>query len=229
MKTFTNTAKGLALYVVLFFALWTIRATILIPIDKSFSSPALAQIFADTVRVLIWIVPVFVYLTWADNSNPVEYLRLNSFGNKKAVIRSSIIVFFYFAIILLVDLARAGHPFKVTFSSLLLSNSWLKTILMITVAPIAEEILFRGFLLQKFQTFLGKWQANLVTSFLFVAIHYPHWIYTEKAPLEILTLSLSIFILSILLGYLMQKTETLLPSIIVHMLNNLISFYVHVG
>lgn len=144
-------------------------------------------------------------------------------------LQTIIIALLYFAIILSVDFAKAGFPSKGAFSPFLLSNSWLKTILVITVAPIAEEILFRGFLLQKFQTFLGNWKANLVTSSLFVAIHFPNWIYTGKASSEILALSVSVFALSILLGYLLLRTETLLPSIFVHMLNNIISFYVRFG
>ena len=224
MKKFWNTGQGLTIYVALFFITWTIRATVLFPIDKHISSPELGQIYSDTLRVAIWVIPVFIYITLIDKTNPTEYLRLNTFGNKQGVKHSSIIAFFYFVIILLVDFFRAGFPSKVAFLPHLFSNSWLKTILMVTLGPIAEEILFRGFLLQKIQVIIGSWKANIATSFLFVAIHFPNWIYTGKASLEILTLSLSIFALSVLLGYLMQKSESLLPSIIVHMLNNAISF-----
>lgn len=221
-----NMTKGLGIFVILFFVAWTIRATLLFPIDQTFSSPALGQIYADMLRILIWVIPVIVYIASIDKKSPVEYLRLNTFGNKRAVFQSSIVVLFYFVIILFVDFVKAGFSSHLIFAPSLLSNSWLKTILVISVAPIAEEIMFRGFLLQKIQAFWENWKANLVTSTLFAAIHFPNWIYTGKAPFEILTLSVGIFTLSILLGYLMQKTETILPSIVVHMVNNIISFYV---
>tara|TARA_Y100000768_G_scaffold367879_1_gene331358 strand:- start:35 stop:835 length:801 start_codon:yes stop_codon:yes gene_type:complete len=76
-------------------------------------------------------------------------------------------------------------------------------------APIGEEILFRGFL----QQFLEKhWKdttkAILVTSLIFSAIHFnPYWF-------------IQIYLLGIMLGFLTWKTNSVIPSIILHGLNN---------
>src|SRR5215212_7865165 len=103
-----KTAKGLAIYVLLFFALWTIRATILFPIDQSISSPALGQIYADTLRIILWVVPVFLYVARIDKTNAVEFLRLNTVGSTKAIFQASIVTLLYFVIILFIDSVRAG-------------------------------------------------------------------------------------------------------------------------
>ena len=229
MQTTTNTAQRLVIYIFLFFVAWTIRATVLFPIDQSISSPEWRQVYADVLRVLLWVVPAVAYIALVDKKRPVEYLRLNTLGRKKAVLQLSIIVLLYFGLILFISFAQAGFPSRITFSPFLLSNSWLKTLLVILVGPVSEEILYRGFFLQKIQTLTGNWTANLMTSLLFVGIHLPNWIYTGEVPLEILSMSLSIFVLSLLLGSLMQKTDSLWPSILVHILNNMISFYISFG
>ena len=80
---------------------------------------------------------------------------------------------------------------------------------VVIIAPIGEEILFRGFL----QRFLEKhWKditkAVLVTSLFFALIHFnPYW-------------TIQIYILGIFLGYLSWKTKSVIPSILLHGLNN---------
>jgi membrane protease YdiL (CAAX protease family) len=217
-------ANRLLLYVAVFFIAWTIRATVLFPIDKNISSPALGQLYADVLRILIWVLPALAYLAWVDKKRPIEYLLLNTVGRAKDVFPSAFVVTIYFALILIVESVLANHPLKITITPL--SNSWLKTVLVLTIAPIAEEILYRGFLLQKFQAIFGNSRSNLITSLLFVAIHWPNWLYTGKSFVEIGTLSVQIFILSLLLGNLVQRTSSLWPSILTHMLNNMISFFV---
>ncbi len=80
---------------------------------------------------------------------------------------------------------------------------------VVVIAPIGEEILFRGFL----QRFLEKhWKditkAILVTSLFFALIHFnPYW-------------TIQIYILGVFLGYLSWKTKSVIPSILLHGLNN---------
>ena len=77
------------------------------------------------------------------------------------------------------------------------------------IAPIGEELLFRGFL----QQFLEQhWKditrAVLVTSLLFAMIHFnPFW-------------TIQIYMLGIILGFLSWKTQSIIPSIILHSMNN---------
>ena len=205
------------------------RATVLFPIDQHISSPVWGQLYADAVRLLIWVLPVWIYLKLVDKTEPATYLRLNTFGDTGQLLRSSLIVGLYFVIILYIDFARAGFPAQVVFSPFLLSNSWVKTILVISVSPLAEEILFRGFFLRKLEVELEQWQANLWTSILFVSTHMPNWLYTGKSSPEILILAVGVFAVSLLLGYVVQSTQSLWPGIIVHMLNNVIAFYVRFG
>ena len=77
------------------------------------------------------------------------------------------------------------------------------------IAPLGEELLFRGFL----QQFLEKhWQditrAILITALFFATIHMnPYWF-------------LQIYLLGILLGFLSWKTGSVFPPLILHGMNN---------
>lgn len=93
-----------------------------------------------------------------------------------------------------------------------LSGFLLLFIAVVIIAPLGEELLFRGF----FQKILeDNWKdvtrAVLVTAVIFSFIHMnPFWF-------------AQIYILGILLGFLAWKTNSIIPSLILHSLNNLIA------
>ena len=80
---------------------------------------------------------------------------------------------------------------------------------VVIVAPIGEEIVFRGFL----QKFLEEYwkditRAVLVTSLFFAMIHFnPFW-------------TIQIYLLGVILGFLAWKTKSVIPSILLHIVNN---------
>ena len=80
---------------------------------------------------------------------------------------------------------------------------------VVIIAPIGEEIVFRGFL----QRFLERYwkdvtRAVLVTSLFFAMIHFnPFW-------------TIQIYLLGVILGFLAWKTKSVIPSIILHIINN---------
>ena len=84
---------------------------------------------------------------------------------------------------------------------------------VVIVAPIGEEIVFRGFL-QKFLEDYWKdiTRAVLVTSLFFAMIHFnPFW-------------TIQIYLLGIVLGFLSWKTKSVFPSILLHSINNGVAY-----
>lgn len=81
------------------------------------------------------------------------------------------------------------------------------------IAPMIEEILFRGFLQPALKNHLGGRYAIVVTASLFAAVHMDIFAF------------LQIFILGMLLGYLYEKTQTLAASIFVHILHNSLTLF----
>ena len=84
---------------------------------------------------------------------------------------------------------------------------------LVVIAPIAEEILFRGYLLGKLRKHIPTWIAILVTSILFGVIHLA-W-----------NVGVDVFALSIVLCVLRIKTGRLWPAMLLHMMKNGIAFY----
>lgn len=89
----------------------------------------------------------------------------------------------------------------------------LAFVTLIIIAPVSEEILFRGFLLGKLRKHVPIWVAILITSLLFGLVHF-QW-----------DVSVDVFALSIVLCLLRVGTGRLWPSILLHMLKNGIAFY----
>jgi len=85
---------------------------------------------------------------------------------------------------------------------------------LVVVAPVAEEIIFRGYLYGKLKKYVPIWAAILATSVLFGAIHGA-W-----------NLAVDTFSLSVVLCLLREYTGSLWASILLHMLKNSIAFFI---
>ncbi len=85
---------------------------------------------------------------------------------------------------------------------------------LVVIAPIAEEILFRGYLFGKLKKFVPIWIAILVTSLLFGAVHGA-W-----------NVAVDTFALSVVMCLLRISTGSLWAPILLHMTKNSIAFYI---
>ena len=85
----------------------------------------------------------------------------------------------------------------------------LLVLAIVVIAPIGEELLFRGFLQQILeQNWNDITRSILVTALVFAVIHMNvYWF-------------IQIYFLGILLGFLAWKTKSVIPSLILHSVNN---------
>jgi len=87
--------------------------------------------------------------------------------------------------------------------------------LLIAIQPIAEEIFFRGFLLEKIDSLAGKPMAILTTALLFGLAHMSYGkVYPVIMPM----------IMGLILGFVVIKTKSLYSAIIAHVIFNLTAF-----
>ncbi|CAN5606923.1 hypothetical protein BH10CHL1_BH10CHL1_03440 [soil metagenome] len=162
------------------------------------------------LRLLIWVVPVFVYLHKIDRIDPITYLKLRHNWQRGLLVGLA-----FTAINGLLSLARFGMPHPTLQS--LTWNSLLSTSFMIGVI---EEIPYRGFMLQKFQERVPFWVANLITSLLFVSIHMPGWIALHLLRVETVTF---VFLFSLVMGVVFRYSQSLWSVIVAHSLNDFLA------
>lgn len=85
---------------------------------------------------------------------------------------------------------------------------WLGMLItVVVVAPVVEEILFRGYLFTALSKSLPMWAAQFVTAALFGLVH--GWDY-----------AVPVGVLSLFFGYLRQRYGSLFPSILAHAVHN---------
>ena len=84
---------------------------------------------------------------------------------------------------------------------------------LVIVAPFAEEVIFRGYLFGKLRRVASTLVAALLASLTFAVAHM-QW-----------NVGLDVFALSLVLCLLRVGTDSLWPSILLHMLKNMMAFY----
>lgn len=89
---------------------------------------------------------------------------------------------------------------------------WIPWLLIYVLSNGAmEELLFRGLFLQKLEPFFGKLLSNILIAFVFTSLH-SFANYTSEMTIFIAVVTL----LAILWGFIMQKTNSVLASILFH-------------
>ena len=198
-------------YVFVFHILWIGWAYLIYPWLNTLGSATMQYALVNlSLRVLIWLVPVFMYLRWIDQVDPFTYLKL-----KHNWQRGLLVGLVFTGINLLLLLARFGAPHPSLQA--ITPNSILNTSILI---GIIEEIPYRGFMLQKFHERFPFWLANLITSLLFVCIHLPGWIALHLLRADT---TITIFLFSLLMGLIFHASKSLWSVISAHSLNDFLS------
>jgi hypothetical protein len=207
--------RAFVLFVVLFFVVWSLRATVFYFIDQGISSDVWLGVYSQLMKVILWAVPVCLYIRYIDKASIREALKL---GNPKGKWRS---IFAWLAAFTAVMLFSASVQKGVLPHAP--TNGWLVLLLANIVSPVCEEIMFRGFILNKLMDRTSFWKANLITSFLFVAIHIPFWLYARGLTGEVAFDLGGVMVVSLILGYFFKKFDSLTPPILAHVINNMIA------
>lgn len=84
---------------------------------------------------------------------------------------------------------------------------------LVVIAPVAEEVLFRGYLYGKLRRRVPIWVCIVATSALFALVH-GQW-----------NVAVDTFVLSVFLCGLREITGSIWSGILVHMIKNMIAFY----
>ncbi len=176
--------------------------------------------FALVIFFMILVPIIWYFLVNKFNLKKIfQSLMLKRKDLDKSLVLAGLAAGLMFFIIFLMEfvLIQAGLEGEDLGNAQDIANLFSPVTMFILVAfqPIPEEIFFRGFLLEKFDSLWGKHFAVVITAVLFGVAHLS---YQKFVP------ALLIIFIGIILGYLVFKTRNLYSAIFAHILFNVSSF-----
>lgn len=97
---------------------------------------------------------------------------------------------------------------------------WIVTIPAMIFSPIGEEFLYRGYIQQSFSKEWGSKIGQIVQASAFAVVHLAHYGLIPFQPLLILVWLPSMFLIAWIFGWIVQKSESIWPSVIAHVIFN---------
>ena len=215
-RKLTNTKIGI--YLLLFFAVWSVRELAIQPVYLSRLSVVASEIIGEIIKLLVWTLPAILLIKHYKNDMSIGLKEM--FTTKPKWFKDAPILLLVFIPIL---------QALVTHGTIAIDPNFNPTRLVGTVifVGITEALVFRGFLLNTFLKRLEMKRAIALNEVLFVLIHYPIWIY-QGLELSVFPISsLSVFIFGVLFSYSFIKTRNIFVPITLHMITNLLIMLLH--
>lgn len=211
------------LFVLSFFALWSaawLLHTFLVQLVHLWSS---GQIGRDTIywllmKILVWVVWPMIFFRGRIQQQK-HFLGLAKAYVKRGI-RWGLVAAVIWASLSLLAMPLFGQHVA-------WPNVWWIAGYAAVVTPFFEEILFRGYVLTGLQsTGVDGRPANVITSLLFVLIHFLGWGFQGVFLHNIhSTIWISIFMLSMVLGFIRIHSKSLWSSVILHTVNNALAAF----
>jgi hypothetical protein len=169
------------------------------------------------------VIPAGLYVFYLEKQNPFTTLKITTPINWRGMGIGLAASVLYFVVVFMIEKLYYGR----TLAPLLHASAsvWLVTLAQVFFSPISEEILFRGFVLPQLMDRMPFWKANNIQAILFTVTHWPNWVWVNGFQTWIIVTSVSIFIFALFLGWLLRRTNSVWPPIVVHIINNFLSSF----
>lgn len=205
-------SQSLKRYWQIFFALFIAAFALFLDLLVNIPSNTIAGLFLDMLVSTSIIVSLIILLTKVSG---------NSFGSiflKKGKIKMGVIVgvvgFLIFAVasVPLSESLFGGQ--NLSFARVV---SWLPWIIPIVfLNGVREELLYRGLFLKKYEVALGSKTSNFLQAIIFSLSHSVAGVGVNAYTPFIWALVVFTFVLGLVWGYLMQRTDSIIGSVLFH-------------
>ena len=220
----TVSGRRIVVFVGSFFALWTGAWLVNLAVAEwwRLSSDSLRSLaYWAVAKFLVWMV--FPVLYWGGRQSLTRsgLARQAAFiGLRRGTVKRGLRVGFVATVIWLALSLAAAVPGGVRIAQVGLVSAY--TFLL---TPVFEEVLFRGYLQSALVVHgIRFWVVNLAGAGLFLLVHCLGWAFQGVLGDNLLsTYPLSIVLVSLVLGYVRHRADSLLASILLHMGNNAFS------
>ncbi|MCE9658412.1 MAG: CPBP family intramembrane metalloprotease [Burkholderiales bacterium] len=213
-------AAPLSVFVAVFLALWSLRATVFFTVDEQIASPVWRAAYADLLKLVVWVLPAAVFVARLRKASPARYLGISVAPGPRVW---SLCLLVTASFLMLVAIAETSLGGKSISAVGLRSLPAALLLLQFVLSPLLEEILFRGLLMKELLVLLPAWLASGVNSLLFVAVHLPYWLYHGGATQAMAANAIGVFLFSLLACWLFARSASIWPPVVAHIANNLLS------
>jgi membrane protease YdiL (CAAX protease family) len=191
-----------------FIASLAIFFDLLINISSGTKNGLLSDILVST---LIIVGTITLFTKVSGNSLSSIFIKK---GNLKSGLVFGLCGFLFFA---LTSIPAAQHLFQGKDLSLNKVFAWLPWIVPIVfLNGVREETLYRGLFLKKFESKLGPKTSNLIQAIFFALSHSVAGVGFSSYTTYVWILVTITFSLGLIWGYMMQRTDSLLGSVVFH-------------
>ncbi len=202
MKRFVDTVVNISLFAILFIAMQLV-AVVAVRVLPVGDNSELVRLVAYTISMLLTLVVVKWYMR---KSGVERVVMRKASGLNPIVILSGVVILISLSVLLspLNELLPAD--------SREFGDSTWTLIMVVAVAPIFEEILFRGMLYNLLRVTCPPFVAVLISSILFGVIHLEPTVIVEGV------------LVGLLFSYVYLRTKSILAPITLHVCNNIVAY-----
>jgi membrane protease YdiL (CAAX protease family) len=196
----------------IFFAFFIASLAIFFDFLVNIDSDTKNSLLLDMLISTLIIVGTIIVVTWISGGTLASiYLKK---GNLKVGMIIGLLGFFFLAFTSLFVAEALFQAQNLTVNRIVAWLPWICPIVLLN--GIREELLYRGLFLKKFEAKLGSKASNLLQAMIFSLSHSVAGLGLGSYTPYILILVFFTFILGIVWGYLMQRTDSILGSVLFH-------------
>lgn len=197
-----------------------ILMTLLFSIPLKLIDELLFDINDSLVNLLSYSIPIIIttyrYLKKRRKLNSDNYTIKTSSISWLIYLQ---IIFLSIIMIVIVDPITVLIPVPNWFNDLMIkmvSKDSYSFATIVVIAPIFEELIFRGIILDGFLKVYSPKKSIIWSSVLFALIHLNPW------------QAIGAFLIGLFVGWVYYRTQSIIPCILMHFTNNLIAFLIFV-
>jgi membrane protease YdiL (CAAX protease family) len=163
-------------------------------------------VYFKLLSTIIVVIPILILTKVAGQSRSSLFLKR---GKLRLGLVVGLFTFFFFAAssIPIANMLYGGHGLD--YGNLVLWGPWMLTFVLSNA--LKEEIQFRGLFLRRFEPLLGVDASNFLQALIFTLPHIGE-VYSTAFPVFLCI----VFLLGLGFGVVMQKTDSLLASVLFH-------------
>lgn len=199
-----------------FFFVWSLRATYFYFIDESIASDIWRSVYSTSVKCALWVLPAIAFVGWLRRVSPWKYLGIAVIPTFREWGIAALATSLFLGTIVALEVAFGGKAFQTAMPAAFAFS-------MLAASALIEEILFRGLVLRELTEHFHNVTANLIASLLFVAVHWPHWLWSRGFSAGVIADSAGVFFASLLFGWIYLRTRSIWPCFMAHVANNVVA------